>query len=476
MPALRPLTLIHHALARERRVVVLEADQGHLRRIYVVNIAYEYMHSLSKTEGLWFFHLFETQSLPSREGSSRSEVFDNFLQLEFPNMKPGVRYRLEDGESSPTALESLFSAAFQSGVQRIVLGRSFRSGYTYVGNIAYELTFNVYVLTSLLTFRFMLPLDVSLTISSISPTTRPKSPIHLAGAQRIVFGSSSLQPFIFAHFMPVYSYAHRGRLNLLTDILQYSPAVVFHKIKGGYEIPEVLGAEGDVLSHLAASSSNASHFEAVKQDSPSKTRANQFALLKTFSADYGLQTRRLRAVHAAARHASFAGQGVVMVSLGSVICCILRLVKAIGRTLPTSNARSSLYCSDVEKMINTPILNVNGIIRKMLPKRWISHDRIRATPTAQAQRSSTRTLIFIPTSLPNDMCGDLPPSPDDECFTCLMTTRWQHRVVNVASTAEFRLPEKIPIKTSSAQQSFEFAATTDDPGLSAQDPHCSIGD
>jgi len=43
---------------------------------------------------------------------------------------------------------------------------------------------------------------------------------------------------------------HRGRLNLLTDMLQYSPAALFHKIKGGSELPEELGAEGDVLSHL----------------------------------------------------------------------------------------------------------------------------------------------------------------------------------------------------------------------------------
>lgn len=43
---------------------------------------------------------------------------------------------------------------------------------------------------------------------------------------------------------------HRGRLNLLTDLLRYSPTAMFHKIKGGAEIPEELGAEGDVLSHL----------------------------------------------------------------------------------------------------------------------------------------------------------------------------------------------------------------------------------
>ena len=45
---------------------------------------------------------------------------------------------------------------------------------------------------------------------------------------------------------------HRGRLNLLTGLLQSSPAALFHKIKGGYEIPEEFGAAGDVISHLGA--------------------------------------------------------------------------------------------------------------------------------------------------------------------------------------------------------------------------------
>lgn len=47
---------------------------------------------------------------------------------------------------------------------------------------------------------------------------------------------------------------HRGRLNLLTDLLQYPPSALFHKIKGGSELPEGLCAEGDVLSHLGMAS------------------------------------------------------------------------------------------------------------------------------------------------------------------------------------------------------------------------------
>lgn len=44
---------------------------------------------------------------------------------------------------------------------------------------------------------------------------------------------------------------HRGRLNLLTSLLQYAPRALFNKIRGGWEIPEELGASGDVISHLS---------------------------------------------------------------------------------------------------------------------------------------------------------------------------------------------------------------------------------
>lgn len=47
---------------------------------------------------------------------------------------------------------------------------------------------------------------------------------------------------------------HRGRLNLLTGLLEYNPTALFHKIKGGSEVDESLGVSGDVLSHLGARS------------------------------------------------------------------------------------------------------------------------------------------------------------------------------------------------------------------------------
>ncbi|KAJ6621901.1 dehydrogenase E1 and transketolase domain-containing protein 1 [Mycena sp. CBHHK59/15] len=277
----------------------------HLRSIYIDRLAYEYMHSPSKTERLWFSHILESKviassgvslSVPKKERIhgllARSEVFDNFLQLKFPNLK---RYGLEGGESMLPALDSLFSAAAKAGVSSIVLG------------------------------------------------------------------------------MP-----HRGRLNLLTDLLQYSPTALFHKIKGGAEIPEDLGAEGDVLSHLATSPilrydggqiqisllPNPSHLEAVNPVALGKTRAKQYSLLKTSPEDCNLGDK----VMCVQLHgdASFTGQGVVMESLGLsnlphfTSGGSVHLVVDIGYTTPATGARSSLYCSDIGKMINAPVLHVNG--------------------------------------------------------------------------------------------------------------------
>ncbi|KAG5335307.1 hypothetical protein C0989_001492 [Termitomyces sp. Mn162] len=241
----------------------LEEITRHLRSVYVSRIAYEYMHSPSKTERLWFSHLLESESLPSTEEApitiidyevkrrihellARSEVLDNFLQLKFPNLK---RYGLEGGESMLPALDSLFSSASHGGIQHVILG------------------------------------------------------------------------------MP-----HRGRLNLLTDLLHLPPVALFSKIKGSSELPDLVGhsaAQGDVLSHLVASPKldygapnpvkvsllpNPSHLEAVNPVALGKTRAKQYALLKTSPADCELGDRVMCVqIHG---DASFTGQGVVMEGLG----------------------------------------------------------------------------------------------------------------------------------------------------------------
>lgn len=276
---------------------------NHLHSVYVGRIAYEYMHSSSKTERLWFSHILEARTPPLLDIRQKkrihellvhSETFDQFLQLKFPNLK---RYGLEGGESMVPALDALFSVAARAGVEHIVLA------------------------------------------------------------------------------MP-----HRGRLNLLTGLLQLSPASLFHKIKGGYEIPEELGVAGDVVSHLAASPTlsyegsdikvsllpNPSHLEAVSPVALGKTRAKQYSLLNISPGDCMLGDKAMCVqLHG---DASFTGQGVVTETLGlsnlphftSGGSVHIVVNNNIGYTTPASSARSSLYCSDVGKMINAPVLHVNG--------------------------------------------------------------------------------------------------------------------
>lgn len=93
---------------------------------------------------------------------------------------------------------------------------------------------------------------------------------------------------------------HRGRLNLLTDLFQYDPTAIFHKIKGHSEFPEELKVSGDVLSHLFKSVQlqygqsdkrklkvtmlpNPSHLEAVNPVAMGKARAKQMYMLDTNS-------------------------------------------------------------------------------------------------------------------------------------------------------------------------------------------------
>ncbi|OQR77890.1 putative 2-oxoglutarate dehydrogenase E1 component DHKTD1 [Tropilaelaps mercedesae] len=178
---------------------------------------------------------------------------------------------------------------------------------------------------------------------------------------------------------------HRGRLNLLTGLLQFPTETVFRKMRGlsEFEISKYPTATGDVLSHLFTSVRiqenlrisllpNPSHLEATCPVVVGKARARLQQLLGN---------HRYSQVCDAPRHnnpwvlpiqvhgdASFAGQGVVMETLllsrlpyfkaGGSLHLIVN--NQIGYTTPSAFGKSSNYNSDVMKSIDAPVLHVNG--------------------------------------------------------------------------------------------------------------------
>jgi 2-oxoglutarate dehydrogenase E1 component len=167
---------------------------------------------------------------------------------------------------------------------------------------------------------------------------------------------------------------HRGRLNVLANLLDKPFAAIFSEFQGGAAHPEDVGGSGDVKYHLGTSSdrefdgrqvhlsltANPSHLEAVNPVVIGKVRAKQ-AQRK--------DTDRTK-VMALLMHgdAAFAGQGLVAETLdlselkgyriGGTVHFIVN--NQIGFTTNPVNSRSGPYCSDVAKMIQAPIFHVNG--------------------------------------------------------------------------------------------------------------------
>jgi len=166
--------------------------------------------------------------------------------------------------------------------------------------------------------------------------------------------------------------AHRGRLNVLVNILGKNPADLFQEFEGKHD--ESLSS-GDVKYHMGFSSDirtpkghmhlsmafNPSHLEIVSPVVEGSVRSRQDR--------YGDKSGELVIPIAIHGDAAFAGQGVVMetfnmadsrgFSTKGTIHIIIN--NQIGFT--TSNAadaRSTLYASDVAKMIGAPIFHVNG--------------------------------------------------------------------------------------------------------------------
>jgi 2-oxoglutarate dehydrogenase E1 component len=168
--------------------------------------------------------------------------------------------------------------------------------------------------------------------------------------------------------------AHRGRLNVLVNVLGKSPSVLFNEFEGKYDTAHMQGS-GDVKYHKGFSSDlrtpggnvhvalafNPSHLEVVNPVVEGSVRARQERRGDVTG------TRVLPIlVHG---DAAFAGQGVVMETLqlsqarafftgGSIHIIINNQVGFT--TSDPRDARSTMYCSDVAKMLETPIFHVNA--------------------------------------------------------------------------------------------------------------------
>ncbi len=173
----------------------------------------------------------------------------------------------------------------------------------------------------------------------------------------------------------IYGMAHRGRLNVLANVMGKPYRVIFHEFSGGSANPDDVGGSGDVKYHLGTSTDrefdgievhmslvpNPSHLEAVDPVVLGKTRAQQ-----AFRDDLKQHEQVLPVlIHG---DAAFAGQGVVWecFSLSGVRgydtggCIHFVINNQIGFTTSPQFARSSPYPSDVAKGVQAPILHVNG--------------------------------------------------------------------------------------------------------------------
>ncbi|MGV8937463.1 MAG: 2-oxoglutarate dehydrogenase E1 component [Allorhizobium sp.] len=177
--------------------------------------------------------------------------------------------------------------------------------------------------------------------------------------------------------------AHRGRLNVLTNVMHKPHRAVFHEFKGGSFKPDEVEGSGDVKYHLGASSdrefdgnkvhlsltANPSHLEIVNPVVMGKARAKQDQLAKVWEGDIVPLKERAKVLPLLLHgDAAFAGQGVVAEILGLSglrghrVAGTMHFIinNQIGFTTNPAFSRSSPYPSDVAKMIEAPIFHVNG--------------------------------------------------------------------------------------------------------------------
>ena len=168
--------------------------------------------------------------------------------------------------------------------------------------------------------------------------------------------------------------AHRGRLNMLANIVGKKYSQIFREFEGNID-PRTVQGSGDVKYHLGAEgefvagsgdqikvsvAANPSHLEAVNPVLEGIARAKQDLLNR--GAEYPVLPLL---VHG---DAAFAGQGVVAETLnlsqlrgyrtGGTVHVVIN--NQVGFTTSPGSSRSSLYATDVARMVQAPIFHVNG--------------------------------------------------------------------------------------------------------------------
>jgi 2-oxoglutarate dehydrogenase E1 component len=291
-----------------RDVATLDEILHVLRDAYCRTLGIEYMHIQDPEQKRWIQQHVEGQPSTMNQDEQRhildrlnaAEVFERFLHTRYVGQK---RFGLEGAESTIVLLDALLDAAAGSGVAEVVMGM-----------------------------------------------------------------------------------AHRGRLNVLANIVGKSYKDIFEEFEGNLD-PESVQGSGDVKYHKGARgvfhgsageelpitlASNPSHLEAVDPVVEGMTRAKQDRLSpptdgtpKAMSqGTYGFPCMSVL-VHG---DAAFAGQGVVAETLnlsglsgyrtGGTVHVVIN--NQLGFTTAPASARSSVYPTDVAKMVQAPIFHVNG--------------------------------------------------------------------------------------------------------------------
>jgi 2-oxoglutarate dehydrogenase E1 component len=289
-----------------RNEATLEEILAILRDAYCRTIGIEYGHIMDPAQKRWIQERVEgvnlTMSLEEQrrilEGLSEAEVFERFLHSRYVGQK---RFGLEGGESTIVALRTILDIAADQGTREAVIAM-----------------------------------------------------------------------------------AHRGRLNVLANIVGKSYSDIFSEFEGNLD-PESVQGSGDVKYHKGARgvfknprgatidvsmASNPSHLEAVSPVVEGIVRAKQDLVLRPTDGTQGAVTAEHFPYLAILIHgdAAFSGQGVVAETLnlsqlsgyfvGGAVHIVIN--NQVGFTTAPDSARSSVYPTDVAKMIQAPIFHVNG--------------------------------------------------------------------------------------------------------------------